>query len=106
MLTGKYNDGIPADSRGAVEGLDWLQDQLRDEKRLAQVVALQPLADAMGATLAQFSIAWCLQNPAVSSVITGASRVSQLQENMKALDYVDKFTPDVMQAIDAVLTND
>ncbi|MGB5510549.1 MAG: aldo/keto reductase [Woeseiaceae bacterium] len=106
LLTGKYNDGIPADSRGAVEGLDWLQDQLRDKKRLAQVVALQPLAAAMGATLAQFSIAWCLQNPAVSSVITGASRVTQLQENMKALDFVDKFTPDVMQAIDAVFANE
>ena len=106
LLTGKYNDGIPANSRGAVEGLDWLQDQLRDEKRLAQVVALQPLAEAMGATLAQFSIAWCLQNPSVSSVITGASRVAQLQENMKALEFVDKFTPDVMQAIDAVFTNE
>ena len=106
LLTGKYNDGIPAGSRGAVEGLDWLQDQLRDEKRLAQVVALQPLAKAMGATLAQFSIAWCLQNPSVSSVITGASRVAQLQENMKALDFVDKFTPDVMQAIDAVFTDE
>ena len=105
LLTGKYNNGIPADSRGAVEGLDWLQDQLTNEQRLAQVVALQPLAAAMGATLAQFSIAWCLQNPSVSSVITGASRVAQLQENMKALDFVDKFTPDVMQAIDTIVTN-
>jgi voltage-dependent potassium channel beta subunit len=103
LLTGKYNDGIPANSRGAVEGLDWLQEQLTNEKRLAQVVALQPLADAMGATLAQFSIAWCLQNPSVSTVITGASRVAQLQENMKALNFVDKFTPDVMQAIDAIV---
>lgn len=106
LLTGKYNDGIPADSRGAVEGLDWLQDRLQDEKRLSQVVALQPLAAAMGATLAQFSIAWCLQNPSVSSVITGASRVAQLQENMKALAFVDKFTPEVLQAIDAIFIDE
>jgi aryl-alcohol dehydrogenase-like predicted oxidoreductase len=57
----------------------------------------------MGATLAQFSLAWCLQNPHVSSVITGASRVSQVHENMKALEFVDRFTPDVMAEIDRLL---
>ena len=102
LLTGKYNDGIPPDSRGSVEGLDWLRDQLSDQERLAKVNALRPLAEAMGASLAQFSIAWCLQNPAVSSVITGASRVAQVHENMKAVAFIDKFTPEVMQGIDEI----
>ena len=102
LLTGKYNDGIPEGSRGALEGYDWLQDELTDKARLAKVRALQPLADEMGASLAQFSLAWCLQNPHVSSVITGASRVEQVRENMKALEFVDRFTPELMDRIDEV----
>ena len=102
LLTGKYNDGIPEGSRGTVDGLDWLRDQLLDQERLEKVAALKPLAEEMGASLSQFSIAWCLQNPAVSSVITGASRVAQVHENMQAVEFVDKFTPEVMQAIAAV----
>jgi voltage-dependent potassium channel beta subunit len=102
LLTGKYNNGVPADSRGALEGLEWLRKELTDADKLSVVAALQPLADQMGATLAQFSIAWCLLNPHVSTVITGASRVSQIHENMKALRFVDRFTPDVLQGIDRV----
>jgi len=105
LLTGKYSDGIPPDSRGSVEGMDWLRDQLGDQQRLAKVNALGPLAEAMGATLAQFSLAWCLQNPSVSSVITGASRVEQVHENMKAVEFVDEFTADVTQAIDAIFAD-
>ena len=103
MLTGKYKDGIPTDSRGALEEYAFLQKGLQDEQRLAIVAKLDPLAKDLGATLAQFSLAWCLQNPHVSSVITGASRVNQVHENMKALDVVDKFTPDVMAEIDTIL---
>ena len=66
------------------------------------VAALAPLAKEMGASLAQFSLAWCLQNPFVSSVITGASRVEQLQENLKALEFADRFTPEVMIEIDRI----
>lgn len=99
LLTGKYSDGIPKDSRGSLEELDWLQDQLTDAERLAKVSALKPLADQMGASLAQFSLAWCLQNPHVSTVLTGASRVEQVRENMKAIDFVDSFTPEVMNEI-------
>ena len=102
LLTGKYNEGIPDDSRGALKELDWLQDQLTDTERLAKVAALKPLAEQMGASLAQFSIAWCLQNPYVSTVMTGASRVEQVHENMKAIDFVESFTPDVMQEIDRI----
>jgi voltage-dependent potassium channel beta subunit len=105
LLTGKYKDGIPSDSRGALEGYDWLREQLTDESRLAKVSALEPIAAEMGATLAQFSIAWCLQNPYVSTVMTGASRVTQVHENMKAMEFVDKFTPDVMSEIDQVCSS-
>jgi len=103
ILTGKYRDGIPDNSRGALEGYEWLQEGLLDERRQAVVVGLEPIAKGMGATLAQFSLAWCLQNPSVSSVITGASRVSQVHENMKALNFVKKFGDDVMAEIDKVL---
>lgn len=105
LLTGKYNAGIPSDSRGALEGYGWLREQLTDESSLAKVSALQPIAAEMGATLAQFSIAWCLQNPSVSTVMTGASRVAQVHENMKAMDFADKFTPDVMSEIERVLSS-
>ena len=102
LLTGKYSEGIPSDSRGAIREFDWLHEQVTDANRLAKVSALKPLADQMGASLAQFSIAWCLQNPHVSTVMTGASRVEQVRENMKAIDYVDSFTPDVMTEIDRI----
>ena len=102
LLTGKYNNGIPGDSRGALAGFDWMQENLTDAERLAKVSALEPLAEQMGASLAQFSLAWCLQNPYVSTVMTGASRVEQVHENMKAIDFVDSFTPDVMHEIDRI----
>jgi len=103
LLTGKYRAGIPADSRGAVKGYEWLQEGLQDPRRLAVVNALEPIAADMGATLAQFSLAWCLQNPYVSSVITGASRVEQVQENMRALNFVQKFSDEVMAEVDRAL---
>jgi voltage-dependent potassium channel beta subunit len=101
-LTGKYQKGVPEGSRGSLESLSWLRGQITDPERLAKVAALQPLAEQMGATLAQFSIAWCLQNPWVSTVITGASRVEQVHENMQAVDVAERFTPDVMAAIDEI----
>jgi voltage-dependent potassium channel beta subunit len=104
LLTGKYKAGIPSDSRGALKGFDWLQDRLTDEGRLAKVSALEPIAAAMGATLAQFSLAWCLQNPYVSTVMTGASGVEQVHENMKAMEFVDKFTPELMSEIDSIFS--
>ena len=103
ILTGKYKDGIPKDSRGALKEYAFLQEGLKDQQRLAVVAALEPIAQEMGATLAQFSLAWCLQNEHVSSVLTGASRTSQVHENMKALAFVDKFTPEVMAGIDKAL---
>ncbi|MEM8685552.1 MAG: aldo/keto reductase [Pseudomonadota bacterium] len=105
VLTGKYRDGIPADSRASVKGYEWLAEQLVDADRNRKVQALKPLADDMGASLAQFAIAWCLQNAHVSSVLTGASRVEQVHENLKALEYRDRFTPELMAAIDEIITS-
>jgi len=102
LLTGKYNDGIPADSRLALPNLAWLKDQIIEPAKLTRVAALKPLADQMGASLAQFSLAWCLQNRHVSSVITGASRVEQVHENMKAVQFIDQFTPELMAEIDRI----
>jgi len=102
ILTGKYKAGIPTGSRGALDGLEWLKEQLTDAEKLEKVSALEPLARDMGASLAQFSLAWCLQNPYVSTVMTGASRLAQVQENMQAIEFVDKFTSDVMDEIDRI----
>lgn len=103
LLTGKYNDGIPADSRANLPGYEWLKAMLTDPKRLAIVRALQPITNDLGCTMSQLAIAWCVKNPNVSTVITGASRVSQVHENMKALEVVPKLTDDVMAQIDAIL---
>jgi voltage-dependent potassium channel beta subunit len=105
LLTGKYNDGIPADSRGTLKGYEWLLPRLTDAAALAKVRALQPIADELGCPLAQLALAWCLKNPNVTTVITGASRVSQVQENMKALEIVPMLTPEVMEKIEGALQN-
>jgi voltage-dependent potassium channel beta subunit len=103
LLTGKYRDGIPADSRGALSGYDWLKSSLEDKKRLESVERLRPIAEGLGTSLAKMSIAWCVKNPHVSSVILGASRMSQLEENLAALEVVPQLTEDVMKRIDEAL---
>ncbi len=100
LLTGKYADGVPPDSRGALEGYEWLQGLLTDPKRNRRVGLLKEVSDSLGCTLAQMSLAWCLKNRHVSTVITGASRVEQVRENMKALDVVPLLDDDVMRRID------
>ena len=100
LLTGKYADGIPEGSRAALPGYEWLQGMLTDPKRNARVAALKAVADDLGCTLAQMALAWCTKNPHVSTVITGASRVEQVQENMKALDVIPLLDDDVMKRID------
>lgn len=100
LLTGKYSKGIPEGSRGTLKGYDWLHSQLTDQEKLAKVQALEPIAADLGCTLSQLALAWCLKNPYVSTVITGASRVEQVHENMKAGEVAKKITPDVMERID------
>jgi voltage-dependent potassium channel beta subunit len=105
LLTGKYNDGIPQDSRGALKGYEWLRGDLTNHESISKVKKLQGIADELGCNLAQMALAWCLKNPNVSTVITGASRVSQVHENMKAVEVVENLTPEVMARIDEVLGN-
>lgn len=102
LLSGKYLKGIPKGSRGALKGYEWLKKRLTDQERLAKVQALEPIAKELGCTLSQLSIAWCLKNPFVSTVITGASRVEQVHENMKAAEIAPKLTPDILARIDAI----
>lgn len=104
LLTGKYNKGIPPGSRGALEGYDWLRNDLTNEEKLAKVQALEPIANELGCTLSQLALAWCLKNPYVSTVITGASRVEQVHENMKASEVAPKLTPEILERIDSIFT--
>ncbi len=102
LLSGKYNKGIPADSRGALKGYEWLHGNLTNQQKLAKVAALEPIAKELGGTVAQLAIAWCLKNPFVSTVITGASRVDQVHENMKSAEVAAKITPEIMEKIDVI----
>ncbi len=102
LLTGKYRDGVPPGSRGAMAGMGFLHDGLLNPARNAAVAQLAPIAAELGGTLAQLAIAWAAKNPRVSSVITGASRLDQLQSNLGALAMLDKLTPEAMARIDAV----
>jgi voltage-dependent potassium channel beta subunit len=103
LLTGKYLDGVPEDSRGALPGYEWLQERLTDEEKNAAVKKLIEVAEELGGTVAQLAIAWCAANPNVSSVITGASRVEQVHENMRALELLPKLTDEVMERIDGIV---
>ena len=102
LLTGKYRNGVPADSRGAMPRMKFLVEGLTDKGRNDAVGKLEAIAKELGCTIAQLAIAWCARNPNVSTVITGASRVSQVEENLKAADVISKLTPEVMARIDAV----
>jgi voltage-dependent potassium channel beta subunit len=99
LLSGKYVDGIPEGSRATLPGYEWLRDMLTDEVRNAKVKALAGIAEELDCTLSQMALAWCAKNPNVSTVITGASRVDQVQENMGALDVLPKLTDEVMARI-------
>jgi voltage-dependent potassium channel beta subunit len=106
VLTGKYADGIPGDSRLALPGYEWLRQRIESPEgraHMARVRKLLPIAKELGIPPAQFAVAWCLKNPHVSTVILGATRREQLEENLGALDAVDKLDDDVMKRIDAAL---
>jgi voltage-dependent potassium channel beta subunit len=102
LLTGKYKDGVPPDSRGALENMGFLREKLTHPAKNAAVVQLGSIAAELDATTAQLALAWVTKNPRVSSVITGASKLSQLQSNLGAMAVAERLTPEVMARIDAI----
>jgi voltage-dependent potassium channel beta subunit len=103
LLTGKYAKGVPAGSRGAIPRMQFLVERLTDPARNRAVAKLGDIARELGCSTAQLAVAWCARNPRVSTVITGASRVSQVEENLAAAEVVARLTPDVMARIDAAV---
>ncbi len=108
ILTGKYNDGIPEGSRLSLENYQWLRPELESDAgkaKVAKVRLLTPLAEELGCTMAQLALAWCLANDDVSTVITGASRPSQVTENLAAMEIAEQLTPEVQERIESILDN-
>ncbi len=103
LLTGKYNDGIPKGSRLALDDLGWLKEKVLLEDRVKKVKKLSELAAKIGTTTAALSIAWCIKNPNVSTAILGATKKQQLLDNLKALEVVEKLTPEVIEKIEAIM---
>jgi voltage-dependent potassium channel beta subunit len=104
LLTGKYLDGVPEGSRATLDGYDWLRELMTDQDANDKVRELALVADELDCTLAQLSIAWCANNPHVSTVITGASRVEQVRENMVALDVMEELDDELMARIDEIVS--
>lgn len=105
VLSGKYNDGFPKDTRLNIEGLDWLKDGLLVEENLNKIRKITALAKELGTSPAVMAISWCLKNPNVSTVILGASKPAQLKENFAALEFQYKLTDQVISQIETILNN-
>lgn len=109
LLTGKYNDGIPEGSRLSLDKYEWLRKNLLEsesgKRKLKKVKQLVPVAEDLDISMPQLALAWCLKNPHVSTVITGASKPKQVEQNMQAMDAVAKLTPEVMERIEGILDN-
>ncbi|BBD80296.1 potassium channel beta subunit family protein [Aerosticca soli] len=106
LLSGKYDEGIPADSRLAQPGYEWLRAQVLGEgdERLARVRRLRPIAQELGVSSAQLALAWCLTNPHVSTVLLGASRREQLEHNLGALDLLPRFDRSLKERVEQAVT--
>jgi voltage-dependent potassium channel beta subunit len=108
LLTGKYNEGDPGGTRISLKGYEWLKENFHGEeaqRRLEAVRQLGGVAGDLGTNLPRLALAWCLKNPHVSTVITGASRVEQVTDNMQAMEVVPKLTDEVMAKIEGILQN-
>ena len=105
LLSGKYNDQFPSDTRLGIEGLEWLKDKNITLEKIEVTKKLTAFANEIGLSLPILSLAWCLKNPNVSTVILGASKEGQLIENLNALDAQEKITAKVMERIESILGN-
>ncbi len=103
LLSGKYNEGIPEDSRFALHGFDWLKEKWVMEEKITKVKKLSDLAAKLGVGTASLSIAWCIKNPNVSTAILGATKKTQLLDNLSAMDATVKLTPDIMEKIENIM---
>lgn len=103
LLTGKYNNGIPEDSRLAIPGFDWLKDRWMVQDKLDRVKKLGDFANSLGVSLPVLALAWCIKNPNVTTAILGATRKEQLTENLKALDTLPLLTDAVMEQIEVIM---
>jgi voltage-dependent potassium channel beta subunit len=104
LLTGKYIEGVPKDSRAALDGYEWLREGVTNKDANEQVKQLKKIADDLGCSVGQLAIAWCASNPNVSTVILGASKLSQLKENLGALDVLAKIDDDVKGRIEEIFS--
>jgi voltage-dependent potassium channel beta subunit len=105
LLTGKYNRGMPEGTRASLPGYEWLKEHVLTPQNIEKVKQLEPVAKSVGCSLAQLALAWCLKNPNVSTVITGATRPEQVTENMKAEETVQSLDQSIMEKIDEILGN-
>jgi voltage-dependent potassium channel beta subunit len=105
ILSGKYNDGFPEGTRLGMDGLEWLKDRTLADENLKRVKALSVFAKEIGVPMAQLAIAWCLKNPNVSTVILGASKTAQLEQNLQAFKVLELLKDDVMDKIESILNN-
>jgi aryl-alcohol dehydrogenase-like predicted oxidoreductase len=105
FLTGKYLEGIPEGSRLGITGFEWLKDRWLQEGKITVLRKLVSLAQALGVSMSSLAIAWTIRNPNVTTAILGATRIEQLEENLKALDVLPLLTEDVMKDIDSILGN-
>jgi aryl-alcohol dehydrogenase-like predicted oxidoreductase len=103
LLSGKYNNGIPKDSRFALKGFDWLKDQWMKKDIVDKVKKLKKLADEMKVSMAQLSIAWCINNPHVTTAILGATNKKQLLENLKSIDIIPKLNNEILEKLETIV---
>ena len=105
LLSGKYNEGIPSDSRLAIPGFEWLRDRCLKDDAVGKVKQLADLAKELGTSTAVLSIAWCIRNPNVTTAILGATKAEQLSENLKAIELMSLLTPEVLDRIESIMQN-